>query len=663
MVKTMKNLINKNYLEKYFLVLLSLIPIIGSLLYFFHSLNKFFIILLIFLSTSLSFVFLYFLKKNDFNEEKENLTKDVFDKKIEILDFVYLFFSLFFIIISFRELMIASSDSALISPWQVVNFKFFLFYFFSALFLFLSIIKKGDELKKIHPYFVIIFYLLSFSVCLIVYKIGYGFDPFIHQATIEFIAENGQITPKTPYYIGYYSLVIVINKIFGISIAIINKLIVPFVAAIFIPFLLINFLKKTYPSDNKKIFILSSLPILAIGFSPLIISTPQNLSYIFLLATIIFALKEKSLILAILFSLATSSIHPMSGIPAIIFIAFIIYKRNKDKIKNVYFKKLVYFFALLFSALILPTSLFFANGKGLSIENLKNVLTDNLNSLFIFRASNRADIFLNFNYFFKDALLLIIIAWVILGLVLFFKKIKLIIKKEQLTVFESIFSTVISLFISYLISSMLVFKDVISYEQSDYIYRILLIIVIFSIPFLALSTNHFLEKMVKKNNFSLISWLLFLCIILTSSLYSSYPRIDKYYNSRGYSVSKNDLETVREIDRKSDGEYFVLANQQVSVAALKTFGFNRYLKLDDKEIYFYPIPTGAELYNYYLSAVYDSASRDNILRAMDFTKLNKAYLVINRYWSKSAEIINEAKIESDEYWQTNNEVFIFEYQR
>ena len=68
-------------------------------------------------------------------------------------------------------------------------------------------------------------YLLSFSVAAIVYKIGYGFDPFIHQATMELIDKKGVVTPKPFYYLGEYGLIVIFHKLTGISIYFLNNLI------------------------------------------------------------------------------------------------------------------------------------------------------------------------------------------------------------------------------------------------------------------------------------------------------------------------------------------------------------------------------------------------------------------------------------------------------
>ena len=59
--------------------------------------------------------------------------------------------------------------------------------------------------------------------------------------------------------------------------------------------------------------------------------------------------------------------------------------------------------------------------------------------------------------------------------------------------------------------------------------------------------------------------------------------------------------------------------------------------------------------------VYEKPSRENIKKALNLSKADFAYLVINKYWYRSSELINTAKIEADSYFDINNEVFVFKY--
>jgi hypothetical protein len=501
----------------------------------------------------------------------------------------------------------------------------------------------------------IIFYFLSFSLFLFIFKLGYGFDPFVHKATMEHISQNGFILPKSPYYIGQYGLIIFISKITGLSIAFLNKTLVAILASLLFPITFFKYLKKI---KLKKSTIV--IPVLLIlGFSPFILTTPQNLSYIFLILTIFYAIIEKDLKKSFIFSLSTVAIHPLSGLPAILFVIFSYFQNNKSKFKKIN-NKIIYIILFFVNSLAIPLSLFITTGKEFNFKYLISNLNYYLNSVFNISFPSKGSIFLNTAYFFINNYILFLLIIIIFALI-YVKKLS----KEN-EVFKNIFNLTAlstgSLIISFLITSSLSFSNVISYEQRDYALRILKIVLIHLLPIIIIFLSLMLDKIKDKKNYIKISALILASILLSISLYASYPRVDKYFNSRGYNTSYNDLKAVNKIENDAkNNKYFVLANQQVSAAALYEYGFDKNIFIDNSEHYFYPIPTGGLLYDYYLKMVYDEPSYENIKSALDLANVDFAYLVINKYWHQSAELINIAKIEADSYFDINNEIFIFKY--
>lgn len=660
----MKNLNLHNIKSELTLIVclfLGIIPIVSTLVYSLYSLNTIGLILSFIISFfSVLFLLKYIENKNDKIEEKElGLQKP--EKKESIFTLLTIVVILFLFFLSFRELFLITSTEAIISPWKLISNNFFIYYALSVFLLLFLIIKK-KSLSQNYLILISILYFLSFSVCLISYFIGYGFDPFIHQATMEFISKHGFILPKNPYYLGQYGLIISLSKLTGISLVFLNKIFVPLLASLLLPALFFSFLKKIKPQASLKSILLSIIALLFIGFSPFIVTTPQNLSYLFLIAAIIFALKEKTLILAIIFSLATITIHPLSGIPAIGFLLFIFYFKHQDLLAMKW-KRGLFILTILFNTLSLPLALFLGGGKNISLIGIKTAIINILQTITNLQSANQEVFILNLTYFFQKNFAIIITIIIIFSINFFFKKFKKEITNNSYFKFKALFSSIITLMISYFLGAMIMFQDVINYEQSDYIKRILILVIIFSLPFILLALESLVSKIITKNCFSKLMWLIFFIILILISLYTSHPRLDNYYNSRGFSISDNDLKAVQSIEDYAQTEYVVLANQQVSAAALKIFGFDHYLKINNEEIYFYPIPTGGKLYEYYLLAVYDAPSTENIKQALDFTGVDELYLVINKYWHNSATIINEAKVHANDFWQINNEVFIFRYLR
>ncbi|MCD4762344.1 hypothetical protein K8R32_05305, partial [bacterium] len=223
----------------------------------------------------------------------------------------------------------------------------------------------------------------------------------------------------------------------------------------------------------------------------------------------------------------------------------------------------------------------------------------------------------------------------------------------------------LSLLLSYFLAGNISFKFLIGYERGDYLNRILLTSLLFLMPFIALAFYGFINKLMQKNLIVKIAFLFFAGFLISAGLYFNYPRYDPYFNSHGYSVGTNDITAVSWINNSAKSEdYIVLANQQVSVAALHEFGFKKYFNTVNGETFYYPIPTGGALYQHYLDMVYEKPSRETIIKAMELTGVNEAYFVLNSYWWAFPKILAEAKLEADSFKEFNNgKIYVFRYSK
>ncbi|MDD3285218.1 MAG: hypothetical protein PHG95_01055 [Patescibacteria group bacterium] len=546
----------------------------------------------------------------------------------------------------------SATDKAIISPWTVINPWFFPLLLAANLSLIAALTRNGNN--KYKNILLGLYYLAIFSVAAIVYRLGYGFDPFIHQAAMAEINRVGFILPKTPYYIGQYSLIIALHKISGLSLALINQYFLPLISALSLPWLLSQLRQKSSRPEAWLAIIMLAL----IGFSPFILSTPQNFSYLLLLATIIFIYRQKNEALIISTALAAFAIHPLAGIPAVLAAAwsFMQARWPRPKISRLLKEPTIIFSA---SFLAFCFSLWAVSGfASLSWQNFNLSL---LNPVF----KNNENYWLNLSYFFINNYF-----WLILGAVLI-----MIFRRRQIWPEESskeannlrLFSAAsLAAIAAYLISRSFSFNNLIAYEQGDYASRLPIIAIIIAIPLFYELFRYLGQRSLKMEKLFKLTATIGLAFIMLASTYASYPRFDNYYNSRGYSTGEADITSVKKAEERADGEkYIALANQQVSAAALHEFGFyNRYIKKDGQEIYFYPIPTGGPLYQYYLDMVYGKASRQNMTAAMDFTGVNRAYLIVNKYWWASDKIIAEAKMSAD-YWEKigQGEDYLFEYRK
>ena len=100
------------------------------------------------------------------------------------------------------------------------------------------------------------------------------------------------------------------------------------------------------------------------------------------------------------------------------------------------------------------------------------------------------------------------------------------------------------------------------------------------------------------------------------------------------SVGTDDREAVRFIEQHAGGRpYTVLANQQVSAAAIEAYGFKRYTN----DVFYYPVPTGGPLYQVFL----DMMAQPNLVtvqRAADLGNSRLVYVVLNDYWWEAERV-------------------------
>jgi hypothetical protein len=206
------------------------------------------------------------------------------------------------------------------------------------------------------------------------------------------------------------------------------------------------------------------------------------------------------------------------------------------------------------------------------------------------------------------------------------------------------------------------FDFLIDYERANYTYRILMMAALFSAPALAIVLMKLKERsnhIARPYSAALVA---LLALAFVANVYGAYPRHDAHAISRNFNLSQADLDAVTRIEADANGEpYIVLANQMVSAAALKTYGFRTYYR--DNTTFYYPIPTSEPLYQFYLDMVEVSPRQETALAAMDFAGVDRLYLVVNDYWSGAEVIREQAKTTADRWFavglQKNLFVFVF----
>ncbi|MFA5128365.1 MAG: hypothetical protein WC445_00155 [Patescibacteria group bacterium] len=638
------------------------LSLFGAIIYFFYKLNTLALAGLVLFPP---FVILPFLRFGNHPESEKHFNPVQINPHILRTTLLLAAF-IFLTILNVRHLLTAGTVEAIRTPWKILPFEFFINYFFATAVLLYFVLKSQKEglnliLISVHTF-------LTVALALFVYRIGYGFDPFIHQTTEKIILAQGFILPKPLYYLGQYSLVVFLAKIFHTSVIWVDRLLLPTLISIFLP-ATIYFSLRSYTDRNKTPGAsLAALLIFLLPFTAFIATTPQGLANFFLLVIVFFgilALRREFPISALWFlGFTTLLIHPLAGLPALIFLflltIFTFFKKQQGIFE--FIRHVVFIMSTLLGAIAIPlvflAAILFFKGPA-AIISLKTIEgANNFLSALGWSAPLLVDHFrplydLAYTYGQNIPFILLLV-----GFAGYF-----ILRKHLPAVLVYI-TAFFCLIVNYILIKLFAdFPSLIKYEQGIFPSRILEISFYFLIPLFLFALFKFFEKLMGGKSKGLkLFFILIFAAFLTFSLYYSYPKDDgeDYPIDRGYSVSLFDLNAVRAIaDDAGAEDYVVLANQSVSAAAVKEFGFDKYYG----PYFYYPIPTGDPLYQYYLKMVYEAPTRATAKEAANLTGVKLVYFVLNKYWTDSDKIMEAARPTADETLEIGNgKIWMFKYQ-
>jgi len=630
------------------LFLLALIAIFGALAIYFYEFDDYLFILLILLIPLLLVAPYYLIQPRDKFSLKKTIRKylDKFDERREPkTNFVLIIVYLALISLAFTFLVKGQTAESIQAPWQVVSAQFLPVYFLASVTLLAYFFRSRRT--KLPLILLVIHTFLSSTVALLVYKIGYGFDPFIHQATETIIAKTGTISPTPLYYLGQYGLVVFFHKLTALDIALIDKILVPGLFSLFLP--TITFYTFSHWLEKKFALVLA-LAVLLIPYSGFIMTAPQNLANLIFVLTIILSLlyykNQISVSILYLLTLATIAIHPLAGIPLLITV-FLLHLFKL--LYTSYIKYLsLYFFSALIFIIFLPLA-FISNGSTL---NLNPVFE--LSDFKWFGWVDKFDLPLNLVYLINSNKIILAGLIITLGLI-YIAKHKLL--KNNAGYLMAALVITIDFFIT---KYFLTFPNLQDYDKNSFIERLAILAFYILLPFFLLGI-YFISKKLYQHDFYTRLLLIFVFAGgLTISLYLSYPRLNQYEPAKFFSLSASDIKAVDFIEKSAAPNHLVLANQMIGVAAIKEFGFKKYY--DNQFYYSMPMGSPRTFYDYYLEMIYQGAKRETMEKAMNEAGVTEAYFVLNQYWRDSEKIAQKAGGSADNVYDIDNgKIWIFKY--
>ncbi len=499
--------------------------------------------------------------------------------------------------------------------------------------------------------------LLTFaSLTTWIYPLGYGFDGFLHRASEDVILKTGTLEPAPPSYIGQYTLVTWLAR---------NWRIIPRVGDVWLVGVLALLLPLAawHISSKKRGHNVIVSLLLTIPFGIISATTPQNVAYILGLLALLWLLPTEDeeggkpsfhhthpvvpwSLLA--WSLAT---HPLAGMPfALAGIALLAQRLRSERWRNAYT-----LIALIGSVVAVPLA--FALRAALqsgvwSWTWLQAIKTSGswIVARFVLPATHLAlwPDWANW----QSALL----SFALLGAAIF------AFLKDRTR--RPIWSILIAFSAGAAASSWLLqtsgdFSFLISYERQDYATRLLIVAQLFLVCPALIGISHWFEYSAHTHPRMRAAALLLGVGWFCANVYNGLPRHDAAAIGHGWSVGKSDIEAVQFIEKQANGKpYTVLANQTVSAAAVSTYGFKRYA--DD--VFFYPIPTGGPLYERFLQMM-DKPDLDIAHEAGDLGQSKLVYVVVNSYWWRAEQVIEQLKIIADRTWNVERGaayIFLFD---
>ncbi|HOX60388.1 MAG TPA: hypothetical protein PLV72_00075 [Candidatus Magasanikbacteria bacterium] len=568
-------------------------------------------------SATLSTLFTFFIQKK-FSPETTTPTENHPPKQLPVkIAAVLLSIS---ILITF---LTHTTTGILTSPWLILpNYTYALYSLF--IFCVLLIYRRGES----RPYFAILAFFITYSVVSFIYRLGFGYDPFLHRAAEKHILENGFILPKTPFYIGQYTIVVSLAKILPFALKFFDIWLTPVFTAIIIPITAFIGFHKSEVFVKYKSFA-PIFAILALPLATFIFTTPNNLANVFLLSLILISpaiLTNKLPRATVLpFMVLSALAHPLPGIFALLFGTYLLMRRSDQKTST----PLQILFVLI-ALIAIPTFMLvwskIAN-SGISFEwrpfftNAKNflkVFTDP----YYFR-NNPIPFYLDIIYLYRKLVYIILVALATWQAI----------KNRSARIYLAC-ATILT-FNAYLLAASLSIRDLSTTEEISYAIRILQIATLFLIP-PAIATFTEILAFTKKFDRVLI---IFLTLAIFCSWYLTYPQSNKKVYFPGQNVTKADYETAQYIhDDNPNNNYIVLTNIITAAASIEKYGFTKYFDLDGRPVFNYSTPSGSPLYDAYLKFTYGEHDKKIIDDLYTKTGAEKIYYALSRKWADFEKI-------------------------
>jgi hypothetical protein len=327
-------------------LLLGLISIAGSIIYFIYDYSELTMLLTLAL---LALILSVLNRKKSSKSNVNSFPKPIqMEKLLHIRVHVSEVFFLFFIFLSFYLLFIARTGESLKTPFDVVSPLFFVSYFLSVASLLFMIFSLRGKTRRLLLY-VIALIFVSPSIYLLVLKYPAELGSWLHITFERYFATFGRFVSapnqievatgtihKNIAYIGYYDLVVTFSRFLQIDPLWIHEFITPVLYSICVPvasYLLVTTMKPR----EKKLGLIAAVAVLLSQHNIFLTvppDKPETLALAFLLLLILFWVKtfekpsKAKFLMIVTLTVSTILIHEYVGYYALFAtcVSFYLYK-------------------------------------------------------------------------------------------------------------------------------------------------------------------------------------------------------------------------------------------------------------------------------------------------------------------------------------------------
>lgn len=509
-------------------------------------------------------------------------------------------------------LIAARTSEPISSPWPLVPTGIFALFALATAFL-----CYGARIlpSRFFQGLLMLHALAAYGAATIVYRLGFGFDPFIHQAAEQHLVRHGSISLKTPLYVGQYVLVWALEAITGLSVIRIDQWLIPTLSVALIPLL--------FRAHHLLPITLLLLPVSFFSFT-----IPFHLALLFFLYALCITERPSTratLPLLALCAIASLAAHPLMGIPCALFVAGYALQRTQWQR-----------YASLVPAIGIPLGMLGAmalyatlEGARLALPSLQEVQRS---LIILFGTSHRfssQEPWLSLLYGFIS---LWPFVFCVLGIREYLREPTQARRYRLLTALGILASAI-------LLAACIRLPDIIAHEQFEFPLRLLRIVPLLFAPDIAALLKRLLFN--NKTHASLVGVGVSLVVglIAASQWFVSYPQRNSIAPAYAPSVSVHEYETIAWIERVRDAQPFVvLSHQMLAAAALQTHGFEQTITTCHGTHLSYAIPTGGALYQDVLALTRGRNTKETVERLRECYGNVKLFVVLPKYWDPEGRV-------------------------